>query len=95
MDQSQFARLEARDGQPVNLLGVKLTGDLDGLMFEARVEQRFSNQTDKNIEVVYTFPLPWGAVLLDAEVLLGDKHLTGVGSARSSYRTEFQGLDNA
>lgn len=61
----------------VNLLGVKLTGDLRGLMFEARVEQRFSNPTDKNIEVVYTFPLPWGAVLLGVEVLLGDKHLTG------------------
>ena len=77
MDQLECARLETRGGEAVNLLGVKLTGDLRGLMFEARVEQCFSNPTDKNIEVVYTFPLPWGAVLLGVEVLLGDKHLTG------------------
>ena len=77
MDQRECARLETRDGQPVNLLGVKLSGDLRGLMFEASVEQRFCNPGDKNVEVVYSFPLPWGAVLLGIDVVLGDKHLTG------------------
>jgi Uncharacterized protein containing a von Willebrand factor type A (vWA) domain len=77
MDQRECARLETRDGQPVNLLGVKLSGDLRGLMFEASVEQRFCNPGDKNVEVVYSFPLPWGAVLLGVDVVLGDKHLTG------------------
>ena len=77
MDQRESARLETRDGQPVNLLGVKLSGDLRGLMFEASVEQRFCNPGDKNVEVVYSFPLPWGAVLLGIDVVLGDKHLTG------------------
>lgn len=77
MDQRECARLETRDGQPVNLLGVKLSGDLRGLMFEASVEQRFCNPGDKNVEVVYSFPLPWGAVLLGVDVVLGDKHLSG------------------
>ena len=77
MEQRECARLETRDGQTVTLLGVKLTGELRGLMFEARIEQRFCNPTDNNIEVVYSFPLPWGAVLLGVEVLLGEKHLTG------------------
>ena len=77
MDQRESARLETRDGQPVNLLGVKLSGDLRGLMFEASVEQRFCNPGNTNVEVVYSFPLPWGAVLLGVDVVLGDKHLTG------------------
>ncbi len=77
MDQRECARLETRDGQPVNLLGVKLSGDLRGLMFEASVEQRFCNPGEKNVEVVYSFPLPWGAVLLGVDVVLGEKHLTG------------------
>lgn len=77
MDQRECARLETQDGQPVNLLGVKLSGDLRGLLFEARVEQRFCNPGEKNVEVVYSFPLPWGAVLLGVDVVLGDKHLTG------------------
>ena len=77
MDQRECARLETRDGQPVHLLGVKLSGDLRGLMFEASIEQRFCNPGEKNVEVVYSFPLPWGAVLLGVDVVLGDKHLTG------------------
>ena len=77
MDQRECARLETQDGQPVNLLGVKLSGDLRGLMFEASVEQRFCNPGDKNVEVVYSFPLPWGAVLLGVDVVLSGKHLTG------------------
>ena len=77
MDQRKCARLETQDGQPLVLLGVKLTGELRGLLFNARVEQRFCNATDNNVEVVYTFPLPWGAVLLGVDVLLADKQLTG------------------
>ena len=77
MNQINCARMETTDGEPVILKGVKATGDLRGLMFEASIEQRFSNPTDKSMEVVYTFPLPWGAVLLGVNVQLGDKHLTG------------------
>ena len=77
MDQRDCACLETRDGQEVSLMGVRLSGDLRGLMFEASIEQRFCNPGDKNVEVVYSFPLPWGAVLLGVDVVLGDKHLTG------------------
>lgn len=77
MNLNECACLETQDGEPVMLKGVKVTGELRGLIFEARVEQRFINSTDRNVEVVYTFPLPWGAVLLGVEVLLGDKYLTG------------------
>jgi len=77
MNEFDCARLETTDGEPVMLKSVKATGDLKGLMFEARVEQYFSNPTDENMEMVYTFPLPWGAVLLGVEVQLAGKHLTG------------------
>lgn len=78
MSEQARARLETRGGRALDMLSVKLSGDLRGLLFEASVEQRFCNPTDKNIEIVYSFPLPWGAVLLGVDVLLGDQHLTGV-----------------
>ena len=77
MWRSEYAHLQTRNGQAVSLQGVKLSGDLRGLLFEASVEQRFCNPSDKNIEVVYSFPLPWNAILLGVDVLLGDQHLTG------------------
>ncbi len=77
MSQRECANLITRDGEPVMLQGVTASGDLKGLLFEASILQRFCNPTDKNMEVVYTFPLPWGAVLLGIDVQLGDLHLTG------------------
>lgn len=77
MSQFENARLLTRSGAPVMLQGVTASGDLKGLLFEATIEQRFCNPTDKNMEVVYTFPLPWGAVLMGVDVQLEDKHLTG------------------
>ena len=40
--------------------------------------EAFSNPTDQNVEVLYTFPLPYGALLLAVEVQLGDQHLSGL-----------------
>ena len=77
MSEFENARLLTRSGEPVMLQGVTASGDLKGLLFEATIEQRFCNPTEKNMEVVYTFPLPWGAVLMGVNVQLGDKHLTG------------------
>lgn len=90
MEQQGCARLETRCGQPVNLMGVKLSGDLRGMMFEASVEQRFCNPSDKNVEVVYSFPLPWGAVLMGVDVVLGDKHLTGAVTEKKQAEARYE-----
>ena len=71
------ARLENAHGASAQLLGVKLSGDVRGLLFEACVEQRFRNTCRGNAELIYTFPLPWGAVLLGVDVLLGEQRLSG------------------
>ena len=78
MEQLTGACLQTQNGQPLMLLGVELTGEIRGLLFEASVKQRFCNPTDNSVEVIYTFPLPWGAVLLGIDVLLGDQALSGV-----------------
>jgi Ca-activated chloride channel family protein len=79
--QSPAASLVARNRRndaDIVFQGFKLHGDLRGLMFAAEVEQRFQNRGKANLEVVYTFPLPWGAVLLGVEAELGGKKLSGV-----------------
>jgi Ca-activated chloride channel family protein len=59
------------------LEGIEVSGDLRGLMLDMQLTQRFVNSFNAHAEIVYTFPLPWGAVLLNVEVTLGDKKLTG------------------
>ncbi|WP_295608027.1 VIT domain-containing protein [uncultured Lamprocystis sp.] len=77
MEQEACARLESRDGRPAMLEGLVATGELRGLLLEMSVEQCFRNTARTNMEVIYRFPLPWGAVLLGVDVMLNGQHLTG------------------
>ena len=47
------------------LESVAIKGHLQGLCLSHEVTQVFVNKSGHNIEAVYTFPLPQGAVLLD------------------------------
>ena len=76
-----------RDGV-LMLKGVRATGELRGLMLEMCVEQQYINRSLRNREVVYTFPLPWRAVLLDVEARLGARQLTSKVYTKSGARYE-------
>ncbi len=82
--------LQTMSGDPVMLKGVRVEGDLRGLMFEATVEQRFVNENDSNVELFYAFPLPWGAVLLGVDVTLGEKRLTGSVVAKKQAEEQYE-----
>ncbi len=71
------------------LKGLRVEGDLRGLLFEARAELRFANPGNTNIELFYAFPVPWGAVLLGVDVQLGDKRLTGTVIPRRRAEAEY------
>lgn len=77
MSTLRHASLQTISGKELMLEGIEVSGDLRGLMLDLQVTQRFVNSFDAHAEIVYTFPLPWGAVLLNVEVTLGDKKLTG------------------
>jgi Ca-activated chloride channel homolog len=84
------ARLITVDGEPVHLLGVKVSGDLRGLLFEGQVEQRFVNSSPRNVELVYTFPLPWGAVLMGVDVDLGGQTLVGRVTPKQEAQARYE-----
>ncbi|MEB3223238.1 MAG: VIT and VWA domain-containing protein, partial [Candidatus Sericytochromatia bacterium] len=69
--------LRAASGATMTLRAVEAHGVLDGLLFELTLRQRYVNPTPQVAEVTYTFPLAWGAWLLDLHVELGGKRLAG------------------
>ena len=75
--EENLAILKDRQGREVALKGVKAHARLQGLLAEVAVEQSYKNPQDTNIEAVYTFPLPFGAVLLALEVEIAGKKLAG------------------
>lgn len=70
--------LRATDGSAMPLERVAINGTLRDYAAEIAVEQHYRNPRGKNIEVVYTFPLPLGAVLLDVELQIGERRLKGM-----------------
>jgi len=59
-------------------------------MLKMCLEQRFRNPEDQNVEVTYTFPLPWGAVLMGIEVTLNGKKLNGLVTAKQEAREQYE-----
>lgn len=84
------ATLRNSQGTPLILKNVAITGELRGAMFEAHVRQTFSNPTETHAEVVYSFPLPWGATLLGVEVQLGQVKLTGTVVAKAEAEEQYE-----
>jgi Ca-activated chloride channel family protein len=69
--------LRPRDGNaaPPVFTGVRARGRIDGPLFTLDIRQGYRNQGAGNLEVVYTFPLPAGAVLLELSATLGDRRI--------------------
>jgi Ca-activated chloride channel family protein len=62
----------------IALKSVQMQGQLDGLMLSMIIQQRYRNETGKNLELVYTFPLAWGATLMGMDVEIAGKRLQAV-----------------
>jgi Ca-activated chloride channel homolog len=69
-------------GEPLLLQGATISGVLRGELFDLTIEQRFSNSTNKAIELIYTFPLASDATLLTLEVELNGQPMQAVAIAK-------------
>jgi Ca-activated chloride channel family protein len=84
------AKLISDSGAPVVLRSVKGRGRLCGLLLTMTLYQSFRNDEAQDIEVVYTFPLPWGAVLTGLEATLGERRMSGQVLARQQAAQRYE-----
>ncbi len=76
-NEENTAILKDTQGRDVALKGVNVRARLHGLMAEVEIEQIYQNPRKTNIEAVYTFPLPIGAVLLGLDVEIAGRKISG------------------
>lgn len=89
-NEENVAILKDRQGRAVALKGVQVRARLHGLMAEVEVEQSYANPQKTNIEAVYTFPLPIGAVLLGLEVEIAGNKLSGSVVERKKAERDYE-----
>ncbi len=83
------------DGEEVAMKSVHVHGKLDGLLLRMRVRQTYTNDTNQTLETVYTFPLAWGATLLNLAVELNGKRLNGtVIEKKQAVKQYEKAIDN-
>lgn len=88
------------EGQAVpSLKSVAVSGEVHGLLFKSTIRQEYRNETKDTLEVIYTFPMAWGTVLLGMAAEMGGKKLTGVvikkDKAEEQYEKAIQDGDSA
>lgn len=77
--------------EAVHFLGAHAALRLQGQLLQCALRQRFFNPPNKdNVEITYTCPLPFGAVLLGVDVLLNDKPLKGEVKKREAARDQYE-----
>lgn len=81
--------IEAGAPAPV-LMGVDARGCLDGVLFEMTLRQTYRNNGPANLEVVYTFPLASGAVLLGFGSELNGQRMEGVVVAKLDAERQYE-----
>jgi len=74
---NQETNFKSKRGEQVALKHIHIDGRIDGLLWSMTSAQHYRNETGKNIETVYTFPLAPGATLMGITVQIGDKRLKG------------------
>jgi Ca-activated chloride channel family protein len=90
MTSTKQAELLNSQGETLMLEGVTAIGRVQGRMLQMSLEQRFRNTGQANTEVTYTFPLPWGAVLMAVDVELNGKRLSGQVAAKKFARAQYE-----
>lgn len=69
------ASLASTNGTNIALKSVHIHGVVNEILATVTIKQRYLNDSGKKLEIVYTFPLAWGATLMDMEVRLGKKKM--------------------
>lgn len=89
MSAPQLAMMAANE-TPLLLEKVAVRGSLHATLARITLEQRYRNDTDRNVEAIYTFPLPPSAVLLRTVVTLGGKKYEGTVLARAQAERKYE-----
>jgi Ca-activated chloride channel family protein len=90
MSELRQAEVVCGGGHELMLLGIKANGAIKGRLLAMSLQQRFRNASKTNTEITYTFPLPFGAVLMGVDVELNGNQLVGEVTARSKARARYE-----
>lgn len=74
---NDFCLMDVESKEKLALRGVDVAARITGLLAETALTQKYRNETESNLELAYSFPLPVGATLLSFAVQMGERIFHG------------------
>lgn len=91
MAMNDFGLMAIESGKSIALRGIDVSARIAGLLAETTLNQKYRNDTEDNLELAYTFPLPVGAVLLSFNVQMGEQKYQGKVIPRKDAEVAYEG----
>jgi len=85
-----FPALVASSGASMSLRRVCARGRARGRLLSMSVRQHYRNDTPDTLETVYTFPIPWRAVLTGLSVEIAGRRLDGAVLPRADAQARYE-----
>lgn len=85
-----FGSMKSGSTENISLKSVSISGEVEGLLFSSTIRQEYKNDTDKALEIIYTFPVGWDTSLLGLEATIGEKRLSGEVVKKSDAEERYE-----
>lgn len=72
------------------LKSVAAKGTISGLLLDMTIRQEYQNNTKKTLEVVYTFPMAWGATFMGLIAEIGGQRLVGTVIEKAKATEQYE-----
>ena len=72
------------------LQSIKATGVANGLLLDMTMRQHYQNKSKKTLEVVYTFPMAWGATFMGLQAEIGGQKLVGTVIEKTKASEQYE-----
>jgi Ca-activated chloride channel family protein len=86
---NQFS-LSSLTGEELALKSVHLAGRVHELLMTMKLQQHYLNESEKDVEIIYTFPLPWNATLMGMAVELTGKRMQATVTAKQQALADYE-----
>lgn len=87
---TEYGMMDNESGEMLALRGVEVSTRIAGLLASTTLVQNYKNDTDSNLELSYTFPIPVAGTLLSFEVAIGERKYEGQVIPRSQAEAKYE-----
>lgn len=87
---TEYGMMNNESGEMLVLSGVDVSTRITGLLASTALVQKYKNDTDTNLELSYTFPVPVSGTLLSFAVAIGERKFEGQVIPRAQAETKYE-----